>query len=232
MNFFASQDKARRNTTLLVVLFAVAISALILATNILVVAVLYFVSDQARYGFSLDNVLEFATPDIFIGISLLIIGVVIVASLIKMLELNGGGKSIAEKLGGKLVNPNTIDADERKLLNIVEEMAIASGTPVPPVYVLEEAGINAFAAGFNVKDAVIGVSRGCIFELNRDQLQGVIAHEFSHIHNGDMLLNLRLIGILYGIFFLGQTGEAILRSTNDRDSRFRFRISNINVIWH
>ena len=79
-------------------------------------------------------------------------------------------------------------------------MAIASGTPVPPVYLLEqEDGINAFAAGYTPGDAVIGVTRGCIRHLTRDELQGVVAHEFSHILNGDMRLNIRLIGVLYGI---------------------------------
>ena len=106
------------------------------------------------------------------------------------------------------------DLDERKILNVVEEMAIASGTPVPPVYLMEnEEGINAFAAGFTPGDAVIGVTRGCIRTLTRDELQGVIAHEFSHILNGDMRLNIRLIGVLYGILLISMTGWLIFRST-------------------
>src|SRR5262249_17608776 len=114
------------------------------------------------------------------------------------------------------LRPETTDPDERKILNVVEEMAIASGTPVPPVYLLErEDGINAFAAGFTPGDAVIGVTRGCIRQLTRDELQGVIAHEFSHILNGDMRLDIRLIGVLYGILLISMTGWIIFRSTSD-----------------
>ena len=118
-----------------------------------------------------------------------------VGSLIKMAELSGGGETVARALGGRPINPNTPDLSERVLLNVVEEMAIASGTPVPPVYLLDnEEGINAFAAGTTPQNAVIGVTRGTIETLKRDELQGVIAHEFSHILNGDMRLNIRLIG--------------------------------------
>ena len=119
-------------------------------------------------------------------------------SLYRIASLAGGGHTVAELMGGRLLHPQTTDPDERKILNVVEEMAIASGTPVPPVYLLEhEDGINAFAAGHSPNDAVIGVTRGCIRNLTRDELQGVIAHEFSHILNGDMRLNIRLIGVLY-----------------------------------
>ena len=126
-------------------------------------------------------------------------------------------------MGGRPVNPNTNDPDERKLLNVVEEMAIASGVPVPRVYVLDrEQGINAFAAGHTTGDAAIGVTRGCIQLLSRDQLQGVIGHEFSHILNGDMRLNLRLIGILFGILCIATIGR-ILLSARSRDSRGTMR---------
>jgi Zn-dependent protease with chaperone function len=128
--------------------------------------------------------------------------------------LAGGGHTVAEMMGGQPLSPQTADPDERKIQNVVEEMAIASGTPVPPVFVLEqEDGINAFAAGFAPGDAVIGVTRGCIRNLTRDELQGVIAHEFSHILNGDMRLNIRLIGVLYGILLISMTGWIIFRST-------------------
>jgi Zn-dependent protease with chaperone function len=116
-------------------------------------------------------------------------------------------------LGGRRLLPNTTDLNERRLLNVVEEMAIASGTPVPPVYVMDqEPGINAFAAGFTVDDAVIGVNRGTIEQLNRDELQGVIAHEFSHVLNGDMRMSLRMIGLLHGIQLIALIGYFILRS--------------------
>ena len=105
--------------------------------------------------------------------------------------MSGGGQRVAEALGGKKILPESRTADERKILNVVEEMAIASGNPVPPVYIMEDQSINAFAAGLTRRDAVIGVTRGCIESLTRDELQGVIAHEFSHIHNGDMRLNMK-----------------------------------------
>ena len=120
-------------------------------------------------------------------------------------------RQLPRPLGGRLLNINTANADEKKVLNVVEEMAIASGTPVPPVYLLEEPCINAFAAGLKPRDAVIGITRGAIEQLDRDELQGVIAHEFSHIFNGDMRLNLRLVGILAGILVIGQIGYLLLR---------------------
>jgi Zn-dependent protease with chaperone function len=129
----------------------------------------------------------------------------------KILSLSDGGKSVARMMGGTPVPADTKDMAERRLLNVVEEMAIASGVPVPPVYIIEEKGINAFAAGFNPSDAIIGVTRGCVDELNRDELQGVIAHEFSHILYGDIRLNIRLIGILFGILLIAVTGRLVLQ---------------------
>jgi Zn-dependent protease with chaperone function len=121
---------------------------------------------------------------------------------------------VAQGLGGTLVSHDARDPGRRKLVNVVEEMAIASGVPVPEIYLLErEPGINAFAAGFTPGDAAIGVTRGCVERLDRDELQGVIAHEFSHILKGDMRLNMRLMGILFGILLIGVVGEGLLRST-------------------
>jgi Zn-dependent protease with chaperone function len=133
-------------------------------------------------------------------------------SFYKIAQLAGGGTVVAERLGGRRVYPNTTDATERRLLNVVEEMALASGVPVPPVFLLnDERGLNAFAAGFSPSDAVIGVTRGAAEQLSRDELQGVMGHEFSHILYGDMRLNLRLIGVLHGILLLGLVGREILR---------------------
>ena len=115
---------------------------------------------------------------------------------------------MAESLGGRRVFPDTTDPVERRLLNVVEEMALASGVPVPPVFLLDdEAAINAFAAGYSPSDAVVAVTRGCAEQLSRDELQGVVAHEFSHILNGDMRLNIRLIGLLFGILLIGLMGR-------------------------
>ena len=126
---------------------------------------------------------------------------------------------IAEALGGRKINHQTQSPNHRRILNVVSEMAIASGTPVPPVYLIKEDGINAFAAGFSPSDAVIGITQGCSEKLNRDQLQGVVAHEFSHILNGDMRLNIRLTGIIYGITCLSDIGRALMRATRHSSRR-------------
>jgi Zn-dependent protease with chaperone function len=158
-------------------------------------------------------------PDLFLAV--VAGGGVIVAcgTMWKIFELSGGGESVAETLGGKQVPANTTDLSERILLNVVEEMALASGTPVPPVYLIEEAAINAFAAGTTPQNAVIGITRGALDSLKRDELQGVIAHEFSHILNGDMRLNIRLIGILNGILLIALLGYFLMRLSGESSSR-------------
>ncbi len=140
--------------------------------------------------------------------ALLIIG----ASLYKTRILAAGGGRVAQQMGGTPVPADATDPLRRRLRNVVEEMAIASGVPVPEIYVLEEEGsINAFAAGYTPGDAAVAVTRGALETLNRDELQGVIAHEFSHILNGDMRLNIRLMGVLFGILVLGLLGRMVLR---------------------
>lgn len=213
MNFFESQDRVRKHTALLVVLFVVAVVALIILTNVLVMIVFGFInSEQLRDSGTLIGQMDwqtFAAVGVGVGV------VVLAGSLYKIMALSAGGKVVAESLGGQLIPRNTQDPNQRKLLNVVEEMAIASGTPAPPVYLLaNESGINAFAAGFTPRDAVIGITQGAIDQLSREQLQGVIAHEFSHIFNGDMRLNIRLIGALNGILILGILGYYLLYSTS------------------
>ncbi|MCB1614735.1 MAG: M48 family metallopeptidase [Pseudomonadales bacterium] len=212
MNFFASQDQAKTNTRKLVILFALAVISLILLTEALVLVCLGFTGNInfAEIN-SWQQLADSIGVDVIIGIAVVIIAVVSLASLFKMAQLSGGGKVIAETMGGTLLSPDSRDPDERKILNVVEEMAIASGTPVPPVYIIEQHGINAFAAGHTPKDAVIGITRGCIRALDRTELQGVVAHEFSHIFHGDMKLNLRLIAVLHGILILGILGYYLLR---------------------
>lgn len=202
MNFFEQQDIARRNTGRLVLLFALAVLC-ICALTVLLVALLF--------GFAGEGRLSPAPLAIVALITLAVIGL---TSLFKIVQLrSSGGPGIAEHLGGTLIHPDASDPVERKVLNVVEEMAIASGTPVPPVYLMHnERGINAFAAGYTPNDAVIGVTRGCAELLSRDELQAVVAHEFSHIFNGDMRLNIRLIGVLQGILMIGMIGYYILRS--------------------
>jgi len=210
VNFFAHQDRARSTTRKLVFLFSCAVISLIIITSLLIIFTISF-SESASGEIAFDS--DLITSDIFILVSLGVIAVVTLGSLFKLAQLRGGGKVVAEAMGGRLLNTGAKDADERKILNIVEEIAIASGTPVPPVYLMEDPAINAFAAGYKAQDAVIGITRGCIQQLNRDELQGVIAHEFSHIFNGDMRLNIRLMGLLYGIMVIGLIGYYIVRGS-------------------
>ena len=210
MDFFEKQEKARLQTKWLVFYFALAVIGII--------AVLH-IGFSLLLGQPLDDweMLGFTAAGVLVS--------VVIGSLVKIAELSKGGKAVAEMLGGVPVNPSTTDAGERRLLNVVEEMSLASGVPVPQVYVLEEEAINAFAAGYGTADAAVGVTRGCIERLTRDELQGVIGHEFSHILNGDMRLNIRLMGLLNGILFLALLGGVLMRlaltsrprSSNDKN---------------
>ena len=213
MNFFESQDRVRKHTFQLVLLFGLAVVTLIIMVNLLVMVVFgYINSQQLQDGGTLLQKMDWQT---FAAVSAGVGVVVLAGSLYKIMVLSAGGRVVAESLGGKLIPQNSKDRKQRKLLNVVEEMAIASGIPAPPVYLLaDEPGINAFAAGFSPRDAVIGVTQGTIDHLSREQLQGVIAHEFSHIFNGDMRLNIRLIGVLNGILILGIIGYYLLYSAS------------------
>ncbi len=211
MDFFEHQDVARRKSGLLVVYFIVAV--ILIVVSIYGAAVLTGnIIGAKTAGPDQAHRVWLWSPPLLLGCAVGTVLLVTSGSLYKMAALRDGGESVALMLGGRLVDPNSSDLHERKLLNVVEEMAIASGIPVPPVYVLdEEDGINAFAAGYSSEDAVIGVTRGCMRILSRDELQGVIAHEFSHILNGDMRLNIRLIGVLHGILLIGLAGYFLLR---------------------
>lgn len=206
MDFFAAQDKARKRTGRLVLYFGLAL--------LLIVAVLYTVG-MLIFNVGLerqDGSYELLNWPVLGGVTLLCIVIIGGGSLFKILQLSSGGSVVALSLGGRLIDPDGADADERRLLNVVEEMAIASGVPVPPVYLVEDDTINAFAAGYKPTDAVIGVTRGCVERLNRDQLQGVMAHEYSHIFNGDMRLNIRLVGVIHGLLVMGVIGYYIMRT--------------------
>lgn len=217
MNFFQAQNKARHNTRLLTLLFVGAVVSLVVLTNLLV---LLFLTDSYP-GMSLAARITDAPAELWLYTSLGVIGLITVASGFKFLALQGGGKAVAESLGGVLIHQNTQDPQQRQLLNVVEEMAIAAGMPVPPVYLIRENSINAFAAGFSIHDAVIGVNQGTIDLLNRQELQGVVAHEFSHILNGDMRINLRIIALLNGILILGIIGGSLMRGSMFSRSRDR-----------
>jgi Zn-dependent protease with chaperone function len=214
MNFFESQQHARSNTTRLVVLFALAVLCLIVLTNLLVAVSFGFFAPEKYNSLTAVQAWQSAFDwQTFMLISVAVISIVALSSLYKIAALSGGGASVAEMMDAELLVYGSGDLNKQKILNVVEEMAIASGTPVPAVYLINEDGINAFAAGYKTGDAIIGITRGAIETLSREQLQGVIAHEFSHIFNGDMRLNIRLIGILHGILVIGMIGYFIMRST-------------------
>ena len=203
MDFFGHQEAARKRTTLLVFYFGVAVILVVASVYLAVAGVL--LANQARINRAVGPEALW-NPELFLVVSVCTLALIGLGSLYKTAQLRSGGEAVATMLGGRPVDPNTIDLDERVLLNVVEEMAIASGTPVPPVFVLEEKAINAFAAGWSPNDAVIGVTRGAVETLTRDELQGVIAHEFSHLLNGDMRTNIRLIGLLHGILLIALIG--------------------------
>jgi Zn-dependent protease with chaperone function len=214
MDFFDQQERARKKTGLLILYFVLAVLAIIAAVYVALAVIfrlmngggqqLAEISPRSLWDWQLFAAVAGGTTALVAG-----------GSAYRIVSLAAGGHKVAEMMGGQPIAPDTRDPLERRVLNVVEEMAIASGCPVPPVYLLdEEPGINAFAAGHTQSDAVIGVTRGTIERLGRDELQGVIAHEFSHILNGDMRLNIRLMGLLYGILLIGITGWTILRSTN------------------
>ena len=211
MNFFEAQDSARRSTSLLVLLFVLAVVALLVLSNVIVFEFMYFVQFSAL-TFSLDELEQVYDSNLSILLCAAIIGFITLGSLYKLVMLSSGGSAIAQHLGGVIIPRSSSNPLHKKILNVVEEMAIASGTPVPQVYILNEQGINAFAAGWKTTNAVIGITQGALERLNRDELQGVIAHEFSHIFNGDMRLNIRLIAVLHGILMIGMLGRMILRS--------------------
>jgi len=209
MTFFEHQSLARRNTRVMVLLFALAVIAVVLAVD-LVLGVVY----ASSYGGP-------APASLYLAGAAATAALILLVSLFNVARLAEGGVAVARMVGARRVPPGTADALERRLRNVVEEMAIASGVRVPEVYVMDgERGINAFAAGWDVSGAVVAVTRGTLEALTRDELQGVVAHEFSHILNGDMRLNIRMIGVLAGIVFLASIGEFVMRSVRgSRDAK-------------
>ncbi|ELS9255385.1 M48 family metallopeptidase [Vibrio parahaemolyticus] len=208
MDFFHHQDNARQRTGLLVMLFTLAVLAITGLVSVISIGIYFYFTGEP---FTTQSIISYCLLS-FVGVLL----VVSISSFIRLSELNAnGGRGVAESIGGKLISTDTSNAKHRQLLNVVEEMSIASGIPVPPVYVMaEEHGINAFAAGMSIDDAVIGVTQGALDAFSRDELQGVIAHEFSHILNGDMRLSTRLIGALFGITCIAHFGHLILDNSN------------------
>ena len=204
MNFFEQQDHAKRRTKILILLFAVSILLLIAGMYL---SLAYLITlKMPEVGKEIPSMWN---PQLLLWVILgngLVIGF---GSLSKIIELKDGGDRVAEMLGGRLIHAETEGPKERQLMNVVEEMAIASGVPMPKVYLLKDTSINAFAAGHSSSNAVIGVTTGCMHLLTRDELQAVMAHEFSQILYGDMRLNIRTTGILHGIVSIAVIGRVL-----------------------
>jgi len=228
MDFFEAQARAKKRTSRLIVLFGIAVLGTIGAGYLAAIAILGQIPRDHGYGGeTINGPVELWDPQVFVSVvvgTLLVVGI---GSLFKWLSFRAGGPAVAESVGARRIEPSRATPAERQLLNIVEEMSIASGVPMPAVYVLDqETAINAFAAGLTTSDAVVTVTRGTLEKLNRDELQGVIAHEFSHILNGDMSLNVRLTALLFGILAIGLMGRGVfwslrgmrMRSSGNRNS--------------
>jgi len=212
MDFFARQAATRRLSRWMVLLFILAIAAIVIAINfVVIVAVAILAVEDGGLLASQDMSLAHY-PMVVLVTSIVVIGTIGISSLVRTASLSGGGGAVAQQLGGTRVTSDTTDPLRKRLVNVVEEISIASGVPVPQIYVLErEAGINAFAAGHNPSNAAVAVTRGALVNLNRDELQGVIAHEFSHVLNGDMRLSTRLIGWLFGLTVIAMVARLVLR---------------------
>lgn len=212
MDFFAQQAQVRGSSRRLVGLFVLAVIAIVVAID----AVVWFsMGHRPVAGEPAPSNL----PLLFAS-TVVVLGGIVLSSLFRIMSLSGGGKSVAESVGAVAVPPDTSDPQLRRLRNVIEEVAIAAGVPVPDIYLMaDEPGINAFAAGYSTSDAAVCVTRGCLDNLSRDELQGVIAHEFSHVLNGDMRLNIRLMGLLFGILVLAIVGRRVIWFGGGRSNR-------------
>lgn len=208
MDFFERQDKARKKTWLLVLYFTVAIILIVAAVNLCFYLIFQFTETYP------DSSQSWFSGQLWLYVSGITLAIILLGSLFRFTSLLSGGKAVAEMAGARLLDLNTSDDDEKKYINVVEEMSIASGTPMPVLYVMDnEPGINAFVAGYKPTEAVMVVTKGTLQQLDRDELQGVIGHEYSHILNGDMRINIRLMAILAGILIIGQIGQVLLRGS-------------------
>jgi Zn-dependent protease with chaperone function len=216
MDFFEAETRARRHTVWLVVLFSLAVCGTVMAVYAVTKVMVHYAWHRP-----FDQLpAQFWDGDLMSRVAAATVGLILAASLYKTHAVSASADSIALSLGGRLLDPNARDPFERRLLNVVEEMAIASGVPVPAVHVLPlEPGINAFAVGLDSSRSAIAVTDGCLKLLSRDELQGVVAHEFSHLLNGDSRINLRLLGLVHGILVIGLLGSMLLRSSFDGRKR-------------
>lgn len=220
MNFFEHQEKARKQSLWIIAAFIGVALLIIIAVDILVLTIFSLQAPlstgvahitQGGLGSFMDPQFLAANSKVLLGSSAITASVIGLSSFGKIASLRSGGGKVARNMGATIVTPDTRDPLRRRLYNVVEEIALASGTPVPEVYVMEnEPGINAFAAGYTPADAAVAVTQGTLEKLSRSELQGVIAHEFSHIFNGDMRINIRMMGVIFGILVIAIIGRQFL----------------------
>jgi Zn-dependent protease with chaperone function/uncharacterized tellurite resistance protein B-like protein len=210
MDFFEQQHRARRHTWLMALMFLLAVAGIVVSINVVGGYIYLYATDRPLLPVA--HALGAVPRPAYVVTTLVVLGVVAWGTLTRMYDLSGGGASLALMVGARRIKRDSQSPPDRKLLNIVEEMAIASGIAVPQVYVMDgEPAINAFAAGYSPNEAAVIVTQGTLENLSRDELQGVVAHEFSHILNGDMRLNVRLLGVIAGIVLIGSIGGFIMR---------------------
>ena len=243
MDFFEQQQNARRQSRLMVIMFLFAVMAIVVLLN-LAGLLIWVTTSGAPIQMGVEQTLANATPSfsiaaivrqapgaLYLAITTATLGIIAFGSISTLLRLSSGGSAVAEMVGARPVSRDSRDPQERRLLNIVEEMAIASGITVPPVYIMDdESGINAFAAGFSPNEAVVTVTRGTLETLSRDELQGVVGHEFSHILNGDMRLNIHLMGVIAGIVMIGALGRFLMNANRDSSNRSRDNDSRVFLV--
>ncbi len=234
MDFWTRQAEARQRSRWLIAVFLAAVLAIVLAVNFVVLGI--FALLDAGQPVMADTLWLARHPQAAVITTLLVLAIIGIANLYKTMSLAAGGGAVARSLGGMRIQADTRDPLQQRLLHVVEEMAIASGVPVPSVYVLEqEDGINAFAAGHTPANAAIAVSRGALQHLSRSELQGVIGHEFSHILNGDMRLNIRMMGMLFGLLVIAIVGRTVFwyaprQSSNRRSGGGIFIFAGVLVM--
>jgi Zn-dependent protease with chaperone function len=230
MDFFQQQQRARRNTAWILLAFLLAVAAITLSINV-VGGYIYLVA-TGRPLLPVGRALAAVPHSAYVITTLVVLGVILGGTLVRLRELAGGGAAVAEMVGARRISRETGDLEEKRLLNVVEEMALASGIAVPQVFVLDgEAAINAFAAGYSANEAAIVVTQGALGRLSRDEIQGVIGHEFSHILNGDMRLNIQLLGLIAGIVLIGSAGGFLMRlGVGGRGNRGDVRVVLVGVL--
>jgi Zn-dependent protease with chaperone function len=233
MDFFDREARARKQTSLLICLFGLAVLAVVALTYLVLAVIIQLVLKPVSHTSLFDYFNDFPVspvqdglmhpfhvlerlwhPHLFCWTAIGTLILIAAGCLYKIRLLSGGGPAVAELLGGRRLESSPSNLDEKRLRDVVEEMAVASEMAVPDIYVLDcERSINSFAAGHTREDVAIGVTLGAMKLLTRDELQGVIAHEFSHVLNGDTRLNLKLMGLAHGLSWPTIVGRVLLRGS-------------------